>query len=388
MKEITTENLNFLFEAKRLPNRDESDIKVPSVDDLERILSVSKRGKPPIEKTLINTLRNDFDLSDIAIYTALFLAKREVKPEWTKEDIISLLTDRGDETENKGILQPLLSKKFVDSMYIVPKGMDKKQIRKAATEAFIDIIKKETELINIATKYIYTSRKKMGDNTVFIHELDDKEIEKLALVSSKLVGEGHDPNEMKNGLAGKMTYQYFNEMWKDVLIYLNRKKTQLKKEGKELGTQEKSLLKLLSTYFPNKKILMPEATFKIKTPEDVRKYFNWIMKNKKILSAPIEKYVKRGEEWKAKKLLAKDLNMIEPFIRAKVKELRDAYPNLSSFLSGQEELNKNLTIWAEKNLPKDIIDTYNGLGYKDPVSEFVGEVAKRVFEQSKREVEE
>jgi len=208
-----------------------------SISEIIKKQNLKKSGRKSIEFSLINSLKEK-DMSDIAIYTALYLSKLTTN-KWSMDDIENVLENENfiDET-----LIPMLSKNFIDT-----NNLDEDQIREIAKKVQENIVENEKKTILMVSDFI---NERKSDNTIFVHQLTQSQLSSI----QNLIIE---------------TLQIFENVLEDYNIsdFLNH-------EASETSLEQTYLFmnKLLGGNFESKTTsLLSEIKVVIDTLEDVKK---------------------------------------------------------------------------------------------------------------------
>ena len=370
-------------------------MKIPTIKDtLKR--EEKKHGKKSVDYTIIKEL-GDLELSDIAIYAGMFLAKRKQKPYYTISDLKHLLTDR-DFIDDE--LIPLLDKS--DKFDKLPTQKKKT----AAIELAQNIIDNEAEVIQIVNNYLLAQ----STDVTFAHQLSVKQLNELFNIIKNVIETmktiyDEDDRELKillNSISWftdsqKTTSSWLNELLKDVSGAIRLSLRDVKEMKQEGGLSEKEVAALNSlkvklenfeqelNRFLSANILWPESEHDIDGLKDLRKYITDLEKYRVKAKSVIDQYRKRkdklidvkSEDDEDNEILAAtgwDDTKLNALIRQTIKDIYDEVISADA-IEKQEIVN---------NKAKELLQTQKGLEKYlsnetyDPEGEIAGLLAKAI----------
>lgn len=289
---------------------DESKVPKLQLKNISAIKKIeeTKHGKKSAAYQIIKEL-GDLDMSDIAIYAAMYLAGIKQKPTWTVDELKDQLT-RKDFVDDK--LLPLLEKS--DKFQSLPEAEKKKK----AYEVAQSIADSEAEIIQIVNEHITANSSKT--QTTLAHQLTPGQLRQMTAMLTKIITtlgkmyRSEEP-ELATLIASmvwytdskKTTNLWFNTLLRDIaaMIGLALKDIKDAKREKEISEKEfatlNSLQKQFEVYqrelneYEGMNILWPESEKDIKGITGIKQYMAEVEVYRNKAKAIINQYAKRKD---------------------------------------------------------------------------------------------
>jgi len=289
------------------------DVKLGNIKDIQK-KEDAKHGKKNISSQIIKEF-GALNMSDIAMYCAMYLSEHNVKPYYTVQDLQEALTTRAFIDEN---LIPFLDKS--DAMQKLPPAEKKRMALKIA----MNIVDNERETIRIVNDYLAAQ----SSNKVMAHQMSPKQIkelyniieesvnmiEKIEGFTKKVFDESSDtyaklldefywtPDSLQT------TSVWLNTLVKSVSAGLVLAMRDIKNIKDVQGLSEKQIaslnkhnitIKSLNSElnkFVGQMILWPESEHVLTGLHGLKKYFNEMEKYRKEAKEVIDLYKKRKDK--------------------------------------------------------------------------------------------
>jgi 3-methyladenine DNA glycosylase AlkC len=340
----------------------------------------------------------DLNMSDIAIYAAIYLSRIKQKPMWTLDDLVDQLTRKDFVDEN-----------LVHFLEKSPKfeGLDDSEKKEKALLIAQSIADSEADIINIVNEHIMASSAQT--NRTLAHQLTPGQLKQMLTVITKIIstlqkmyGDDKEITKLVDSIvwytdSKKSTSVWFNTFLRDLGAHLGLALRDIRDMKKEKGTSEKefailnSLQKQFEGYqvdfneYEAMNILWPESENDIKGISGLKQYFVEIEAYRTKAKTIITKYMKMKD-----KLMKVESEDEEDNVAIKASEWSDIRVKMLVKKTIKDNYNELLTADLEdrsnfvNKKAAELLQTRKGLeafmsqNNHDPESELAGLLAKAI----------